>query len=565
MSRGRVNHPVALEWQLSAKAYSYIRMSTDLQLKGDSLRRQREASRKYAEENNLDLIEGVSLQDIGVSAFQGKNISQGALGKFLAKVQAGEIDSGSFLLVESLDRLSRQSPRDATSAFLQILQAGINVVTLMDGHLYEAGKGDFAELIYSVVVMSRAHDESQTKSSRVSAAWSNKRRNAASNILTAMVPAWLSISLDRSSFIVNEDRASTVRHIFLEADQGKGSFQIARQLNQTSVPAFTVGKSWHESYVSRILTNRAVIGEFQPHRYSNNRRVPEGDPVANYFPAIVSTEQFERVRMGRLVRKNRGSGRKGIANTNLFSQVAKCGVCGGSVYLIDKGAKPKGGLYLRCDNARRGTNCTASNWPLAHFEQVFLTFVKELDVQAIINEPARIEEARTARARVSALEEELRGHELLRTRAFELLSIAETDPNFVQDKLSFYAARIKAIKAEVAQLKLELAVPVERKLMAANDMLELVSSISPLTQKSNDARVRIADWIRANVRELLLFSDGIDEIQDEPIKDKRRQFSVLFESGFFRMVESIGPDPANFSFAIHASGDNWIEETTALN
>lgn len=548
---------------MKAKAYSYIRMSTDLQLRGDSLRRQREASQKYAEENNLELVEGMSLEDIGVSAFQGRNISQGALGRFLSKAQAGEIEPGSFLIVESLDRLTRQSPREATSAFLQILQAGINIVTLMDGHLYEAGKGDFAELIYSVVVMSRAHDESQTKSSRVSAAWSNKRRNAKSKILTAMVPSWLSLEPDRSGFLVNTDRASVVRRIFEEADQGKGSFQIARLLNRKGVPGFTAGKSWHESYVTRILTNRATIGEFQPHRYVNGKRVPDGDPVSGYFPMVIPVELFERVQVGRHIRKNRGSGRKGIANTNLFSQVAKCGYCDGSVYLIDKGAKPKGGLYLRCDNSRRGTKCKSSSWPLAHFEQAFLTFVKELDVQAIIDEPARLEKARTARARISIVEDELRGQELLRTRAFELLAIEGTDLAFVQDRLTSHAEKITSMRNEVAKLKLELAVPVERKVQAAEDMLQLISNVCLSDQKMNDARIRIADWIRTNVRELLLFSDGIDEKQDERLQDKRRQFSVLFESGLFRLVECIGPDPANFNFSILADGDEWTEETMA--
>ena len=46
-------------------------MSTDLQLKGDSRRRQLEASRAYAEADGLELAEGAELEDIGVSAFRG--------------------------------------------------------------------------------------------------------------------------------------------------------------------------------------------------------------------------------------------------------------------------------------------------------------------------------------------------------------------------------------------------------------------------------------------------------------------------------------------------------------
>jgi hypothetical protein len=56
-------------------------MSTDPQLLGDSRRRQLEASRAYAAAHGLELAEGAELEDIGVSAFKGANISEGALGR----------------------------------------------------------------------------------------------------------------------------------------------------------------------------------------------------------------------------------------------------------------------------------------------------------------------------------------------------------------------------------------------------------------------------------------------------------------------------------------------------
>ena len=46
-------------------AYSYIRFSTPEQMKGDSLRRQLEASRKYAAEHDLVLDD--TLRDLGKS------------------------------------------------------------------------------------------------------------------------------------------------------------------------------------------------------------------------------------------------------------------------------------------------------------------------------------------------------------------------------------------------------------------------------------------------------------------------------------------------------------------
>jgi DNA invertase Pin-like site-specific DNA recombinase len=50
---------------LKPQAYSYLRMSTDLQLKGDSRRRQLEASRAYVEANGLELAKGAHFTKTG--------------------------------------------------------------------------------------------------------------------------------------------------------------------------------------------------------------------------------------------------------------------------------------------------------------------------------------------------------------------------------------------------------------------------------------------------------------------------------------------------------------------
>jgi DNA invertase Pin-like site-specific DNA recombinase len=89
-------------------AYSYIRFSSDAQAKGDSFRRQTELSRAYCIQNDLSLDEHLNLKDLGVSAFRSKNLESN-LGKFLEAIQTGYVKPGSFLIVESLDRLSRDN------------------------------------------------------------------------------------------------------------------------------------------------------------------------------------------------------------------------------------------------------------------------------------------------------------------------------------------------------------------------------------------------------------------------------------------------------------------------
>jgi DNA invertase Pin-like site-specific DNA recombinase len=153
-------------------AYSYIRMSTDVQLKGDSLRRQTALSRQYAEQHGLRLVHDFKLEDIGVSAFKSDNVTTGALSRFLQAVRAKRIPSGSFLLVESLDRLSRDKITTALQLFLSITEGGVNIVTLSDGQVYRAGETEFPQLIYSLAIMMRANDESKRKTPlRKSSPW----------------------------------------------------------------------------------------------------------------------------------------------------------------------------------------------------------------------------------------------------------------------------------------------------------------------------------------------------------------------------------------------------------
>src|SRR5438045_808551 len=101
-----VTMPSATKRSNRATAYSSLRFSTPDQLKGDSFRRQTELSQRYAEEHGLDLDDKLTFHDLGVSGFRGKNVTQGALGQFIKAIDTGRVQPGSFLLVESLDRLS---------------------------------------------------------------------------------------------------------------------------------------------------------------------------------------------------------------------------------------------------------------------------------------------------------------------------------------------------------------------------------------------------------------------------------------------------------------------------
>ena len=369
-------------------------MSTPEQRKGDSFRRQISASSRYAEKCGLQLVEGVEgYEDIGVSAFKGKNVKSGALGRFLEAVRNGKIARGSYLLVESLDRVSRETPYDASATMRDIVDEGINIVDLSDGdRLYNTAvlREDSQSYMRMVVRFERAHDESKTKSERLKEAWSGKRLLAMQGArkMTTWCPAWLKLSKDRASYEIIEKNADVVRWIYKEAGEGRGIFAIARRLNEGSHTTFGKSKGWHPSYIIKILRNKAVVGIYQPTKV-RGRTATEQDlaehSIAGYYPAIVDEQLFFRVQRGLAERRHSGRGRKGQQFTNLFTGLkTSCAYCGGPVRFENKGAGPKGGLYLVCDNARRQYKCDAQRWPYQHFEDSFLSFVHhELDFSAL--------------------------------------------------------------------------------------------------------------------------------------------------------------------------------------
>jgi DNA invertase Pin-like site-specific DNA recombinase len=105
---------------MKPKAYLYIRMSTERQLQGDSFRRQNERAIEYCRVNDLELVTDFPLIDVGFSAFTGAHIMQGALGKFLKAIEEHRIDRGSYLIIESHDRLSRMPLLECVPVFLNI-------------------------------------------------------------------------------------------------------------------------------------------------------------------------------------------------------------------------------------------------------------------------------------------------------------------------------------------------------------------------------------------------------------------------------------------------------------
>ncbi|NKM96962.1 recombinase family protein [Rhizobium leguminosarum] len=361
------------------KAYSYIRFSTPEQMKGDSLRRQTAATALYAKTHGLDL-DDKSFEDFGISAFRGANEETGRLGDFLEAVKHGDICKGSFLLVESLDRISRKTPRKAVRILEAICEAGITVVTLADQRVYteETLDEDPMAIMYALMVAQRANEESAMKSRRLKQAWVGKRINAATAPLTAICPAWLKLNDQRTAYEVIPERADVVRSVFRMCLEGLGQHTIAARLTETGTATFKHSDMWHRSYVKKLLENPAVIGRFTPHTSTvvSGRKVRTPlEPVEGYFPSIIETETFEKVAAMSSRRGQNLSGATGSATApaNILAGLARCPTCGKTMTRVNKGGRKGGKPYLVCTMAKAGAGCRYKQVKLGAVEDAVIS------------------------------------------------------------------------------------------------------------------------------------------------------------------------------------------------
>jgi DNA invertase Pin-like site-specific DNA recombinase len=379
------NKPMTTESR--PRAYSYVRFSSPEQAKGDSYRRQTEKAATYAAKHGLILDDKLNMFDEGISAFMGKNVTMGALGNFLSLVQHGDIPKGSYLLAENIDRISRDVVTEAMATLTMLINSGITLVTLTDERAYSResiNKQPFAimEIIMGFI---RANDESARKQQLIRDSWTGKRRKMVETgkIMTARCPGWMRLREDRSAFDLIPERAKVVRRMFEMTLAGAGQHPIAATFNREGIPVFGGGKHWVAAYISKVLRSPATVGHFQPMRHEGTERVPAGEPIEGYYPAVVERETFEQAQEI----KGRGAGAavkspKGSATANLLAGLAVCPGCGATMTRVNKGGgtATRRRTYLVCVKARRGAGCGYKAVPCHEIEDAIVEKAEEFAI-----------------------------------------------------------------------------------------------------------------------------------------------------------------------------------------
>jgi len=368
-------------------AYSYRRVSSAGQAteQRDGLRRQEDELRRFALEHGLTVAE--ELVDAGVSSFRGTNRRDGALSRFVEAARAGKVPPGAVLVVEDLDRFSREHPVDSFMALLKdVIGAGFGLgITRWDRIIT---KENFSSEGFGYRLLGAAegaHEHSAKLSDRIGAYYQEKRRLALEegtpNSSKAARPYWL--DFEGGEFVPNR-HAEMIRTIFrLAADFG--SVKISKMLEEMGFRTAVKGTPMRHHQVINTLNNRQVLGE-KAHctRLGELLHTQPG-----YFPAIVTQEEWE------LAHQKMAQRRMSQANTatrrihNLFQGRVFCAAClslcgMGQKYANLASGERKHYKYLRCKE-HDGGRCDRANF--TYDEEDLLRRIAAFKWAAFLSDP----------------------------------------------------------------------------------------------------------------------------------------------------------------------------------
>lgn len=193
--------------------------------------------------------------------------------------------------------------------------------------------------------------------------------------------------LEKNHYVVDEFAADVVKRIFKMKLEGTSAYKIAGILNQEGIPSPSryAGEQgvkkykncshilWQQEAVSRILYNRAYVGDLVQGKYNRSiySRERQGkkeeaawEVIENAHPAIIDREVFQKVQeireKNRKVWKDRQGG---PGYGNVLEGILVCGICHHAMWRNKGVRNGKARYYFFCGSAygHSQTKCNTSS------------------------------------------------------------------------------------------------------------------------------------------------------------------------------------------------------------
>ncbi len=306
------------------RAALYIRVSHDEQvLHGYSLEAQQEALTKYAQENNLHIVDYYI--DEGKTARK-RYTKRKDFMRMLEDVQAGEID---IILFINLARWFR-SVRDYYKIQEILERHNVNWRTIFEHYDTSTANGR----LHINIMLSVAQDEADRTSERIKFIFSNKVRNG--EVISGNMA--FGYRIKDKKLVIDPDQATIVKDVF--------NFYLHRQSKYATISYikdkynFTI----HHNRLSRMLQKRIYLGEYQG--------------VSNFCEPIIDRSVFDTVQD--IIKSNIR-----VVKTRMvyvYSGLLRCPVCGRNLASAKtQTSKNVFNIHYRCNGRYQDRTCSFSH------------------------------------------------------------------------------------------------------------------------------------------------------------------------------------------------------------
>lgn len=319
----------------------YERLSRDDELQGESnsISHQKQMLEEFARRNGLP--NPTHFTDDGVS---GTRFDRPGFLAMMEEVEAGRVEA---IVIKDMSRLGRDYLK--VGQVMEILrQRGVRLIAINDGVDSLKGDDDFTPF-RNIMNEFYARDTSRKIRSVF------KSKGMSGKHLTGTVIYGYLWDEKREHWLVDEEAAAVVRHIFALAMEGYGPYQIATKLSEEKIemPAVHLARygegvnknkvfadiyRWSASTVVEILKKQEYLGHtvnFKTRKHFKDKKshyVDESEWTIfeNTHEAIIDQETFDNVQ------RIRGNARRypdGFGEAHPLTGLMYCADCGGKMYV----------------------------------------------------------------------------------------------------------------------------------------------------------------------------------------------------------------------------------------
>ena len=296
---------------------------------------------------------------------------------------------------------------------------------------------------------------------------------------------------------------AVVRRIFDMVLRGKSLMDVTKTLNAEGV-ATSTGSQWRITTIYKILENEAYTGTLVWGKNAKDGTQPVR--VENAFPAIVTSQEFQRVkrllksRSPKIVHPRRAS------SPYLLSGLAKCALCGKALTAAE--AKSGKYTYYVCQSIlKRGSGaCATARINAKSFEETIILNIREnILTEGNVNGLVRIldEEmdgvAREQRERLESIEAEHEDVKRRLGRIWQALETTDLDMADAAERIRELRDRKESLEKSSEEVRVVLA---ERRALLdrADTIAAFAADMSEFLQTSELTETRA--FIQSFVKEI---------------------------------------------------------------